>query len=131
MGFFSSIFGGGGSSSSSAQTNNNITVNPVTNLDLEFNTEELARAIQQGNANEYLTATARNALLKEGLTIDNNTLLFQQQANAEAQEIEKVKLLLDNESLNQNKKIYDTLGSFTPLIAVSIIYFVFIKKRSK
>ena len=46
MGLFSSIFGGGGSSSSSTNQTN-VTVNPVTNVDIE--TENISDAITAAN----------------------------------------------------------------------------------
>jgi len=49
-GVVSSIFGGGSSkSSSSSSTSNNVTVNPTTNVDIDFDLDSLANAIKQGN----------------------------------------------------------------------------------
>lgn len=82
MGFLSSFFGGG-SSSSSAKTE--VTVNPVTNVDID--NEEVARQIKEASLRE----------------IQNENVLFQQdQAQKDkALQLEKDKAIAE---LNQDKQ---------------------------
>lgn len=115
MGFFSGIFGGGSSGSSSSTTNNTIEVKPVTNLSIDL--EELAQALQVGNANEFLTESAKVRLLEQ-----------EQQINASAQ---AQKLELEKLNLSMTQKTIKTLESFIPLIAVGSIYLIFIKKKRR
>lgn len=83
MGFFSGLFGGGGGSSSTASTKNEVTVNPTTNIDIDFDIDALANAIESGNDQNIqmellklkTEADFRNAELLQTAQIKNAELL--------------------------------------------------------
>ena len=75
MGGISSIFGGGSSkSSSSSSTSNNVTVNPTTNVDIDFDLDSLANAIKQGNEEQV-----KIELIKAKLQQQNTNAIIQAQ----------------------------------------------------
>lgn len=120
MGFFSSlgkivgIGSSGGSSGSTATTANTVDVKPVTNLNIDF--KELAKVLEQGNTNTVLTEAQKLALQDEALKLQTAT--------------ESIKATLEAEKNQIFDKFFSGLGSFFPLITVSIIYLVFFKKKS-
>jgi len=106
MGFFSSIFGGGGSSSSTAQTKNEVTVNPTTNIDIDFDIDSLAQAIESGN-----NQSAQIELLKL-----------------------KTSVQLAQEEQNNNKELltqFTKFNEFIPLAVVGGGLYLFMKKGKK
>lgn len=115
MGFLSGLFGGGSSGSSSSTTNNTVEVKPVTNLNIDL--EELAQALQVGNANEFLTESAKVQLMAQEQQINAST-------EAQKLELEKINLSITQKSIK-------TLESFIPLIAIGSIYLIFIKKKRR
>lgn len=118
MGFFSKVGGllgigsSGGGGTSTATTSNNVDVQPVTNLNIDF--KELAKVLEQGNNNDILTEAQKLELSKEALKIET--------AN------ESIKTTLEAEKNDILNNFFSGLGSFFPLITVSIIYLVFFKK---
>ena len=94
MGFFSSIFGGG-SSSSSAASKTEVTVNPTTNIDLDFDTDNLAAALERGNE----LSEAEKLIMQASLELQAeeakaNLLLTQQSLLSDENTKEGIKLLI-------------------------------------
>lgn len=111
MGLFSGItkalgLGGGSSGNSTSSTSNNIKVEPVTNVN--FDTKDLALAIQSGNENNIAIATAN---LKQNAINNANLFHLEQQKNKKL-----------NEAIN-------SIQSFIPFITISAIYLIYIKKK--
>lgn len=112
MGFFSSLFGGGGgSSSSTSTTKTEVTVNPVTNID--FNLDELANAIEQGNADAIQVELLKAKLQKE----QNDAQLLAQKEQIKAQ--------------YQQNETYKKLVDFIPIALIGGGYYLFIYKKGK
>lgn len=111
MGFFSGLVGGllggssgGGGSSSTATTQNKVTVNPVTNIDIDVDT--LAEAIESGN-----TQSAQIELLKLKTSVE-----------------------IAQEEQKNNKELLSQFAKFNEFIPVLIVgggLYLFTKKGKK
>lgn len=114
MGFFSGLFGGSsGGSSSTATTKNEITVNPETNIDINFDLDALTNAI--------------NTSSKDNIDLE----LLKLKANIA---LEKQKALDAQETSGQFLEKLDKLDSYIPpIIALSALYFLLkgVKKNGK